>query len=245
MKKLALIFVLAVAFFLSFATTSFAASSYFSFDPTLLTLTPGESVVGSEKLMPNLVISNSGGNDVSYIKSLTSPLAYGANTGGVMNVTNACLPKDYGIADLGSGAQPYWQYKNHDYNFSFIEEKTAKEFSVQIVDFGDFMPFGACPNGKCTLQLIGYDEADSVIDTDEMVFTNFENFWNYRTSLEYGNLSPAGDACESTPGQPGNFSLSVKKTGGNSLSRIELKFLNKQSMDPNIAIGDIFFKLDK
>src|SRR6266540_4547093 len=75
-------------------------------------VSPGQSVVGLGVLHPLLNIETSGGNDVVALAELTYPVAYGANTGGINNVANACLGR--GFADVGSGTYAL-DTKKHEY----------------------------------------------------------------------------------------------------------------------------------
>ncbi len=230
---------------LLFVSANVVSAQTYSFDPSAVTVTPGESVVGEGKILPNLVISSSAGNDVKYVSTATpySPLqnaAYGANTGGVMNVHNACLPKEYGIADLGDQSfDP--STKKHDYVFNLVNGASAQSFNIQMVDWGDYLPFGACPSNHCGITAVAYNSNGDVVDSEEKFFTSSGAGHNNRVSVEYGTLGVPGDACTATDGQPGKFWVTLSGTG---ITQVTFHFNNFASMDPNVAISDINYTAD-
>ena len=203
---------------------------------------PGQSVVGLGTLFPDLYIHDSGGNDVVYVVEDTSPIAYGGNKDGVPNVSNACSLPGGAIADVGSGTYAYTTRK-HEYTFTFASERTASQFSLGILDWGDFLPYGACPEGRCAVVLTAYNAVGEVVASDSLGFTSTSAAINNRPSDEFGDLAVSGDACTAALGQPGRAVLEVE---GEGITRVTLAFANKASMDPNIAIwlGALTFTLD-
>lgn len=231
---------------LLFVAAGTVSAQTFSFDPSALSLTPGQSVVGNELILPNLNIAASGDNDVRYISEATPALpvanhSYGANLNGVMNIHNACLPKDYGFADIGDiTLDPF--SKNHDYIFTLINGVTAQSFNLQIVDWGDYLPFGACPNGHCSMTATAFNSNGDVVATQEKFFTATSAAVNRRNTLEYGQVGPPGDACTATNGQPGNFWFNLN---GSGITQVTLHFDNIQSQDPHTAIADINYTAEE
>lgn len=236
-KSLALV---VFAFFVLAAAVVFVpqvkALGSVQFDPSSLSLNAGDSVVGDNKLMPGLTIGQSEGDDVVYVKTNDSGFAaYGAPNSGPA-VVNGCLVKGAGIVDkqpAGEGTTA----RHHHYVFTF-QGKTISEFNAGIADFGDYMPFGACTDNRCSLLMKAFDASNNQVAGDEIFFTTADSQGNGRVSSEYGNMDTAGDACSATAGQPGNSSLTVTGAG---ITRVEIMFESPSDMDPNIAIQNLAF----
>jgi hypothetical protein len=190
--------------------------------------TAGLSVVGSNLVAAGLTVEQSGGNDVVRIQAEQFPSAYGANLNGVLNVINACAIPGGGLADLGSGdySPPT---KKHEYVFEFAEP--VKKFQIGVLDWGDYLPFGACPNNYCSMVMTAY-AGDEVVGTSEMGF-HTTGTKAKRVTDEYGDLQTTGDACLAAEGQPGRFVIGVN---GRGITKVTLNFANKQSMDPHVSL---------
>jgi len=204
---------------------------------------PGTSVVGDNRVMNGLSISSNGGNDIKFLTELTYPLAYGANLNGVPNVVNACSIPGGAIADMGSAPSYSYTTKQHDYVFTF-NQGPVSYFQIGVLDWGDFLPYGAPADGRSALVMTAYNANNEVVDVAEMSFTTgTQTAMNGRTSDEFGNLSTAGDACDTISqvgdvpvegqGLPGRFIFSVQGAG---ITHVEVAFANKASMDPNMAL---------
>jgi hypothetical protein len=202
-------------------------------DETILAIDPvttaGLSVVGSNLVAQGLTIQQSGGNDVVLIQAEAYPSAYGANLSGVKNVVNACAIPGGGLADLGSGDYSP-STKKHEYVFEFAEP--VRKFQIGVLDWGDYLPNGACPDGYCSMVMTAYNANGEVVSTSEKGFHTTENS-NKRNTEEYGNTVVSGDACEATDGQPGRFIIGVN---GRGITRVTLNFANQQSMDPHTSL---------
>ena len=196
----------------------------------------GTSVVGAGTLHPLLNIESSGGNDVRAIVEQQNPVAYGANSGGVQNVINACAGSGGGFADLGDSFGS-WQSKNHAYSFRFVGG-TVSEFQLRMLDWGDYLPYGACGGGVCNATLIGYDAKDDVVAKDSISFSSTGNQKYGRPSDEFGSLENSGDACEAQDGQPGRYKFTLKAKG---IARVQLVFKDKASIDPHMALAELCF----
>jgi hypothetical protein len=197
-------------------------------DPTV----PGQSVVGNGLVVKGMNIEKSGGaNDVVFVTALTAPTSYGANLNGVMNVVNACSIPGGGFADLGDASGGGVNSKKHDYFFSF--DYPISKFAIGVLDWGDFLPYGANPDGANTMEMFGYDANGQVVASSTMTFHTTGTNRNDRPSAEYGTITHAGDACDAQTGQPGRFTIQVT---GHGIRRVELRFKDKASMDPNIAL---------
>ena len=243
-KKLAFtaLIVALVAGFIFFGKLLVKAATSVSFDPAVVAVNPGDSVTGDGSLMCGLIIGNSGENTVSYIQEGTQPSAYGANNSDVdlNSFQNGCLPKCFGIADLGDGSSA--MSKTHLYDFSFSAGTTVNAFSISISDWGDYLPNVKGMAGRHEMILTAYDSANTVLDTASLVFdTDYNAKAVNRNSPQFGAMTRAGDACQATSGQPGNFTLTVN---GSGIARVELRYADAQSYDPNIGISDITYVLE-
>lgn len=201
----------------------------------MLQAIPGRSVVGQGTLpgLPDLIIHQSGGNDVNEIVVGQQPGAYGANNPS-LNYPNACLlDDDAGISDLGTGTSAS---KNHEYTFTFADGVSVGRFSFVLLDWGDFLPFGQNPDHRSEITVTAYDAANNVVDSETFGFTTNSAASNDRNTLEFGNLSVSGDACTAQWGEPGLHEFVMQGTG---IVRVEFRFRDRASMDPNIGIDRI------
>jgi hypothetical protein len=202
-------------------------------DETILAIDPvttaGLSVVGSNLIAQGLTITQSGGNDIYRIQAETYPSAFGA---GPANIVNACAIPGGGIADLGNPSGGWGPpTKNHEYVFEFVEP--VKKFQIGVLDWGDYLPNGACPDGVCQMIMTGYNANGEVVATSVKEFHSTGAEVNYRVSTEYGNMSGAGDACNAAEGQPGRFIFRVQ---GRGMTRVTIAFANQQSKDPHMSL---------
>jgi hypothetical protein len=198
---------------------------------------PGRSVVGLGLLpeRPDLFIHDSGGNDVVEIVVGESPAAYGANIPSP-NYPNACLLDDgAGIADVGAPGQGATS-KNHAYTFTFAAGVSVGRFSIVLLDWGDFLPFGENPDHRSEVTVRGYDAVGEVVDSETLGFTTSNAAKNGRITPEFGNLTVSGDACTARWGEPGRHEFVVTGPG---IVRVELRFRDRASMDPNVALDRI------
>ena len=195
----------------------------------------GQSVVGQGVVHPLLNIETSGGNDVVALREETSPVAYG---GGAQNIANECLGPDGGFADLGNTTFQY-ETRNHQYAFAFT--KPISEFTIRMVDWGDFLPYGGNADQTYAMTVTAYNAANEVVDTDTIQFTSDSTAVRNRPSNEFGPLNIAGDACLSAPGDPGNYTFHVQ---GSGIVRVTLAPRDRQSTDPFIALSNLGFTVE-
>lgn len=198
-------------------------------------------MVGPGVAHPLLEIHTSGGNDVMAIHELENPAAYGGNhiqpNGTILQLANGCLGPG-GFADLGTGDFTP-ATKKHQYVFTFASGVAVQSFSLRMVDWGDFLPFGANADHVYSMDMAAYNAAGDVVDTDRIQFTAAGTAL-IRDSVEFGSLRLAGDACSATPGQPGNFTFHVSGPG---IVRVTLQPKDRPSEDPNMALADLSFEL--
>jgi hypothetical protein len=205
----------------------------------------GTSVVGLGKVHPWLEIHESGGNDVIAVQDSANPVAYGGTwvdpSGNWWDVANRCIGTG-GFADIGSGTYSYTT-KNHEYTFSFAPGITVSQFSLKMVDWSDFMPYGACPDNTCGVVMTAFDANGSVVATDQLTFTVTARFTGLsRDTLEYGNTRTAGDACLAPDGHPGRATFEVTGPG---IARVTLAFMNQASKDPHVALTGLGFTVER
>jgi len=200
------------------------------------TLPPaGQSVVGPGVVHPLLNIETSGGNDVIALREEVAPAAYG---GGTQNIVNDCLGPDGGFADLGNTTFQYTT-KKHQYAFAFT--RAISEFTIRMVDWGDFLPYGGNADNTYAVTMTAYNAANEVVDTDTIQFTSSSTAISNRPSNEFGSLGVAGDACLATPGQPGNYTFHVQ---GSGIVRVTLSPRDRQSTDPHMALSKLGFTIE-
>ncbi len=196
-----------------------------------------KSLVGKDTLAEGIYLNASSGvNPVFTIREFEQPGAYGGNLNGVMNVTNACIFGGYGFSDLGivDGVQSTIQHtRQHEYQLDFDATKSVKEFSLQMADWGDYLPYGGNADGVYWVTLFAYNNNDQLLDQDRISFTSTGTQINRRITQEFGNLSISGDICTAKPGEPGNYTFNVSSS--ENISYVVLKFKDRESMDPNIG----------
>jgi hypothetical protein len=195
----------------------------------------GQSVVGQGVVHPLLNIETSGGNDVFALRELVAPVAFG---GGAQNFANYCLGPDGGFADLGNTTFHYTT-KNHQYAFAFTS--SISEFTIRMVDWGDFLPYGGNVDQTYAVTMTAYNAANDVVDTDTVQFTSSSTATSNRPSNEFGPLGTSGDACLATAGQPGNYTFHVQ---GSGIVRVTLSPRDRPSTDPNIAFSNLGFTIE-
>ena len=198
---------------------------------------PGESVVGQGKLpgAPELIVGQSGGNDVVAVVAGANPAAFGAGT---QNLTNGCLPAG-GFVDIGSGTFAA-STRKHQYSFSFPAGTTVTQFSLRLSDWGDFLPNGAAPGDTLAATLAGYNAAGDQVAASTFTFHSSSSAVSHRPSLEFGDLAIAGDACSAPDGQPGNARFGIT---GQGIARVEFSFANLPSTDPLVALSSVGYTL--
>jgi hypothetical protein len=207
------------------------------FAQTAIEAVPGRSVVGLGRLpgLPDLLIHDSDGNDVVEIVVGESPAAYGANIPSE-NYPNACLlDDDAGIADVGAAGQGVTS-KNHEYDFTFAAGVSVGRFSLVLLDWGDFLPFGQNPDRRSEVMLTAYDAVGEVVDRETLGFTTNSAAKTRRITPEFGDLTVSGDACTAQWGEPGKHEFVVT---GSGIVRVEFRFRDRPSMDPNVALDRI------
>ena len=200
----------------------------------------GQSVVGAGVVHPLLTIGDSGGNAVLAIEESGSLAAYSAPFG--QNIANGNIgtaQSARGFADVGGPPDYSYQTKKHRYVFTFAPGVAVSRFSVRMLDWGDFLPYGANADGRYAMLMTAFNASGDVVATDEIAFTSTDSTL-FRTSPEYGDLRVSGDAATATDGKPGNVVLRVTAPG---IVRVEVHARDQQSIDPHIGFNELQFAL--
>ncbi len=236
MKKLSFLIVL-VAFVVLFVL---GGRTSMAFVVDFESLTPGASVEGLGIIpgAPDLNIQATFGDAVVVAEGDNSIKAYGAPNILPIFPANGCLgnpgvlPSEYGqgFSDLESQQDDGASEPNtHHYVFTFSPDTTVREFSITMLDYGDYNPNNATSH---LVQLIAYDGGNNVVDLDQLSY-NSDTALNPRSS-DVGDLWFTGDACTANQGEPGFYTFSVEAP---EITRVELKF--PTGIDPKIAFDNI------
>jgi len=124
---------------------------------------------------------------------------------------NACLDGTKGFGDDQSCVL--------DYDFTFPTGSSISCFSIRLLDYGDYFPFGGNTH---TVSLTAYDALNNQVDQAILTMV--------------GGETSSGDACVLSPGSPGNYVLRV---GGNGIRKVSLTY--DGFPDPNVGYDDITF----
>ena len=186
--------------------------------------TPGNSVEGPGVYMNNVWITTTTGQ-AQYITEATG----GASVYGAPNIPgfpkNGCIDIRFtpgeGFADVGA---------QHDYTFTFKE--TVSDFSLRMVDFGDFNPD---ESNSHEIVMTAYGVGGNPIATDVLSYDS-DGLVNPRSS-DYGDLYITGDACTAADAdEPGNWVFDVAEPG---IAKVTLQVT--AGLDPKIAFTDMDF----
>ena len=181
----------------------------------------GTSVEGMDKVIAGLDI-NAKGTAVRILEG-KDPFIYGAKINGV-SVNNA------GVVSGGFG-DPATQKteKAPQYTFTFAPGTSVSEFSLHMLDFGDYNP---TESKKHLVTMTAYDASGVVVSKHELSYpSNGDN-----GSSVYGNLLVSGDAVTASPGQPGNWTWHV---AGEGIAKVTLVF--GAGYDPNVGFDLLSF----
>ena len=186
----------------------------------------GDAVEGPAVVHPLLGIDVPSGNAV-VIGEGTAPSVYAGLADA--SLINGCVGNpgryiaDGSVSMYGQGMGNPDQVSDPalvaNYGFTWGPGITAADFSVTMLDYGDFLPSGGTLH---EVQMVAYDGASNVLDADLLTVT--------------GGPTSAGDACLAAPGEPGVYRFSVSGPG---IARVEVQFL--ADPDPNVAFDDIAF----
>jgi hypothetical protein len=187
----------------------------------------GASVEGLGVVAPGLNI-DAKGTAVS-LRELVSPVAYGAGDGN--SISNGGMAANGGFSDIvtKSALQP------HLYTFTFAPGTSVSNFSLHMLDFGDWNPSLSTSH---YVSMTAYNAGGFVVAEQEISYTTPATNLPSSSSI-YGDLRLTGDALSATPGQPGNWTWNLS---GNGIVRVVLEF--GVGHDPAIAFDTLTFTPD-
>jgi hypothetical protein len=187
---------------------------------------PGASVEGMGVVAPGLNIDAKG--TAVRVAQGTDPQIYVApnNASGAVN---GAMVADGGFSDVTTKNA----FQPHLYNFTFAPGVSVTNFSVHMLDYGDWNPTLSTSHYA---SMTAYDVNGNVVSKQELSYTTLAEE-SPRSSNLYGDLwLKNGDATTAAIGQPGNWIWNVS---GNGIVRVVLEF--GVGYDPNIAFDLLFF----
>ncbi|NEO83090.1 MAG: PEP-CTERM sorting domain-containing protein [Spirulina sp. SIO3F2] len=221
--------------------TMFAASAQaFTVRTDFTHLNNGDSVEGLGTVHELLNINTLGGGEAKAIfEGAAGKGAYGASssqTSPNSNVRNGGIGALGGFADLGK--------RNHTFEFTFADDTTVSDFSLRMLDYGDYNKKKVVDHN---IILTAFNANNEVVDAFKFSYnssaqSNPLGFYKADANGVFGR----GDALIAADGDAGNLLLSV---GGAGITRVVLGYENyKQNgteidvaADPNIGFGAMTF----
>ncbi len=182
---------------------------------TFESLAPGSLVEGLGTVAPTLAITSvpwafGSGCPVGATRVIEELNVVPFSSYSTASGNNGCLDGVHGMGHPSNCVL--------DYDFTFAPGVTVGCFSIKLVDFGDYYPYGGTVHGAT---LTAYDASHAVVAVAPLAGGAAVD-------------STSGDACLSQAGLPGNFVLSVAGAG---ITRVELRF--GPSPDPNVGFDSI------
>ena len=165
--------------------------------------------------------------------------------GTAIHVVEGALPSVYasnvngaplfnaGMEAAGGFSDPVTQATQgaHLYTFTFAPGVSISNFSLHMLDYGDFNPTGSSSH---VVTMTAYNASNVAVSSQQLSYTTVGTI-----SPVYGDLLVSGDALSATPGQPGNWTWNVSGTG---IVRVVLEF--GAGHDPNIGLDIIGFSIE-
>jgi hypothetical protein len=158
------------------------------------------------KLLPNV-------EPIAYTTSDLTINGFVANTGGFTDITTR------------NAIQP------HVYTFTFAPGVLASNFSLHMLDAGDWNP---SISANHYTSLTAYDALGNPVAKQELSYTTLPVTHPDSSSL-FGNLQITGDA-SAAPGQLGNWTWNIF---GSGIAKVVLEF--GAGYDPNVAFDSLSF----
>lgn len=211
-------------------TLTFGSATTIDFEST--GLATGASVEGFGTLHSHLnLVSTASGTgvdktDAVLVEEGTNPRAYTAG-----GTNNGCLANPGGSANSTSGARGFSDTEAtidapripHAYELEFAENSSVEDFSVLMLDHGDFLEDGDFP---ISVTLTAFDVNGDVVDT-------------HVETVE--SRTGAGDACGIDSGDPGVATMAVS---GSGITRLTLE-QSSDGWDAGVGFDDITFTLSE
>jgi len=187
----------------------------------------GDSVEGLNAVAPDLNI-DAKGNAVKVFESAL-PRLFGAPNGKAIDNGGLNINGGFGdITTLEAGGSPV-------YTFTFSPGRMAEQFSLHMLDFGDYNPTNSTTHYA---SMTGYDINNVVVSKHELFYHTTTGF----DSPEYGDLYLTGDAITATYtaslGLPGDWTWNVN---GKNMIKIILEF--GDGFDPKAGFDNLSFCL--
>ena len=185
----------------------------------------GASVEGLGKVAPDLDINAQ--NTALKVLSGVDPLAYVGN-GPNGPVENGGIGPDGAFTDY----QAHLNKQAHHYTFTFSPGVSVTEFTLRMLDSGDWNPTLSTQH---LVEFRAYNASDVVVATETVSYTTPAEI-RPSSSDKYGDLNVTGDAMTASEGEPGKWTWQVKGTG---IVKVKLDF--GVGYDPNLALDGLSF----
>jgi hypothetical protein len=155
----------------------------------------------------------------------SNPSVYGSIVNGI-SVINAGMVAGGGFSDFITKSN----FAPHLYTFTFAPGITISNFSLHMLDFGDFNPTGSSSH---VVTMTAYNASNVAVSSQQLSYTTVGNI-----SPVYGDLLISGDAIDASPGQPGDWTWNVS---GSGIVRVVLEM--GAGYDPNVGFDLLRFSL--
>lgn len=187
---------------------------------------PGETVEGMGAVAPYLDINSVSGTAVKIIAG-DPAFQYLA---GQPPLENGGIAPGGGFGDPSGRGTSLPEYL---YEFTFADGFTVTEFSVRMLDFGDFNPRADVNH---SIVLTAYDAAGVPVGTQGLTYTTDPERLP-DNSPEWGNMQVHGDALLAEDGDPGRWTWSVT---GDGIAKVVLRF-DGVGFDPNFGFDSLSY----
>lgn len=192
-------------------------------------IAPGTNIEGLGAVDENLNIDARRGTAVK-VEEAQDPVVYFSGNwqcGHPTQLPNGGLASGGGFSDVESrdARKPHW------YSITFAPGATVREFTLHMLDFGDYNPSAVkgVPSAANFhyAAMIAYDADGNVVDRRELTYDS-NGRGSPQESPQYGDLlCGTGDAIYAAEGEPGNWTWHVEGPG---IARVELVF--EKDFDP-------------
>jgi len=218
------------------------ASTTADFVADFSALDPSDSVEGMGRVVPYLDINATNGTAVKIAQAV-GPQVYLAPNGVVPEDLPA--PVNYGripnggmVADGGfSDFETKTSRGPHEYTFTFDNGRTASNFSLHMLDFGDLNPTA---NTSHIVRMIAFDvNGNPIPGASQVLDYTTEGATTPRDPVRSEDPWFIGDAITSKHGEPGNYTWDIS---GSGIHSVLLVF--PEGHDPNVAFDRLAFSLE-
>jgi hypothetical protein len=194
----------------------------------------GGSVQGLGMVAPDLNITAQGAA-VKVVEG-ADPWAFTGDSSGTPTTGNPTgAPIKNGDIAAGGGFSNVDASANRqpqDYTFTFTPGVLVSDFSLHMLDFGDWNPSTSTLH---SIGLTGYDANNVVVAQQTLSYTTPADSLPTSSDL-YGNLQMSGDAMTALSGQPGNWTWHISGQG-----IVKISLVSDAGFDPAIAFDGLTF----